>query len=169
MMKRVLTALSMAVIATGFASTASADTWAPNSPITPTGVLLTNVGNIAVSKGLNFNCGLSGSAAIAPTGNTAQIHSLAFTAGFFLCPQIAFTGLPYSMTCNANNTVTINNVNVAAITGNCAGNLTGTLNQATGQISFTGATLPTTTGGSDCSITGVIATSPAVSCSPSGP
>ena len=169
MMKRLLTALSMAVVATGFASTAASTTWMPNSPTTTTGVLLSNVGNIGVSKGLTFNCGLSGSATIAPGGTSAQIDSLAFTAGFFLCPQIAFTGLPYTLTApmpcnNPTETVTINNVNVTAITGSCAGNLTGTLDQTTGRISFSGAILPTTTGGSNCSITGVIATSPAVSC-----
>ena len=164
MMKRLLTALSMAVVATGFASTASADTWSPSDPVNPTGVLLSNVGNIGVSKGLTFNCGLSGTAEIYPNGGAAHIFSLAFTAGFFLCPQIAFTGLPYLLECDANNTVTIKNVNVTAITGSCAGDLTGTLDSATGRISFSGATLPTTTGGSDCSITGVIATSPAVDC-----
>ena len=156
MMKRLLTALSMAIIAASFASTASADTWSPNSPVLPTAVILISDGNFQVSKGITFNCLLDGTATISPLGIIAEINSLDLR-GSFLCGLVDFTDVPYPLSCDSRGNVAITGVVVQGATGNCAGTLRGKIDNAAGVISFFGATLPCTTNcPGNCQITGNI-------------
>ena len=165
-MKRLLTALSMAIIAASFASTASADTWTPNDPVDPTAIALESIGIIAVgqSQGISLGCNLAGTATIASTGDTAEINSLDLH-GSFLCALVDFTDVPYPLSCDAQGNVTITDVVIQGFIGDCAGNLTGTIDNTTGVISFRNAILPCATDcPGDCEITGDIKTNPAVTC-----
>ncbi|MFA0809570.1 hypothetical protein [Microbulbifer epialgicus] len=151
-MKKILTALTLAIASTGVA----ADSWSPQGAIG-----LANVGNIKVSKGIDLNCALSGSATVDAAGN-ASVGSLSLSTGF-LCSNVDFTNLPYTLVGNAGNTVTLQDVTVTAITGNCFGDITGNFNQATGEITFNAAQLPAVGSGADCEITGTISTNPQAS------
>ncbi|WP_444911891.1 hypothetical protein [Microbulbifer sp. PAAF003] len=151
-MKKILTALALTIVSTG----AAADTWSPQGTIG-----LANVGDIKVSKGINLTCGLSGSSTTNSAGN-ASVGSLSLNTGF-LCGAVSFTNLPYTLVGNAGNTVTLKDVTVAAITGNCFGDITGSFNQSTGEITFNAAVLPSVGIGSDCKITGTISTNPQAS------
>ncbi|WP_143732488.1 hypothetical protein [Microbulbifer sp. GL-2] len=150
-MKKILTALALTIVSTG----AAADTWSPQGTIG-----LANVGNIAVKKGINLNCGLSGSTTVDAAGNSS-VGSLSLSG--FLCGSVTFTKLPYTLVGNADNTVTLHNVNVNAITGDCFGNITGDFNQATGELTFNAAQLPSVGTGANCEISGTISTNPQAS------
>lgn len=152
-----LEALCAAIIATSsLANSASAQTFSP-----PGTISLSSVGPMSVSKGLRLSCNLTGSGQI--TGGSATITSLALTSGG-LCSSVMFVGLPYVVTAVTTNSVTINNMQVIGLTGNCAGNLTGAFNQSTGRATFNNAVLPSNPpGGTPCIVSGVVATSPAVS------
>jgi len=149
-MKKILAALVLAIASTG----AAADTWSPQGTIG-----LANVGNILVKKGLTLNCGLSGSSTVDAAGN-ASLGSLSLSG--VLCSLVNFTSLPYDLVGNAGNTVTLQGVSVTAITGSCSGDITGSFNQATGEITFDQAELPATSG-SPCVISGTISTNPQAS------
>ena len=173
-MKRLLSALSL-IVATAFAGTASATTWSPNGPILPTEITLSST-QLSVSQGLTLDCHFNGRVAIAPNGTSAEITSLAFSAGpgsSFLCPLISFPSivpysLPYSMACDTfviPTDITIQNIMIDTATGSCAGDLTGKISQVTGAITFDNAILPCYTGcPTDCVIHGTVWTTPAMSC-----
>lgn len=156
-MKKLLTAVTLTIAATtGFAGLANAETWSPSGA-----VALSNVdGKMKVFKGINLNCGLTGSATL--NGADASVGSLGLTG--FLCSTIDFTGVPYNLEGNADGTVTLEGVVVEVITGNCAGDLTGTFDQATGVLSFDKAEIPSNPAGSGpCIITGKVGTTPQAS------
>lgn len=150
-------AFCIGTIATvAMATGASAQTFSP-----PGSVTLTSDGPLAVSKGLTLSCTLAGTGTIT-SGGAHTVGSLALSGT--LCNAVSFTGFPYSVTSNSLTSVTINNVSVIGITGNCQGNLTGSFNQATGVISFNNAQIPSSpAGGAPCVIDGDVLTSPAVS------
>ncbi len=152
MIKKILIAGAMAASAAFLVPQASAQTFSPTGPFT-----LANVGTFTVSKGITLNCSLAGSGSVDASGN-ASVTSLTLSGG--LCGSIAFTTTPYVVSGVSPSTVTINGMVVTAITGNCAGNLTGSYNQSTGIITFAGATLPATSGLGACRITGQVKISP---------
>ncbi|QDX26474.1 hypothetical protein FPZ54_10855 [Sphingomonas suaedae] len=142
----------------GLATGASAQTVSPNGTFT-----LSNVGTITVSKGITLNCsGLSGELVVA--SNDAEVTDLSLSGGLFgQCANITFTDFDYPLTATDTSSVTINNVVVEGITGNCAGNITGAWNDAADTITFTNAVLPRTSGtSSNCTINGTIKVSPAL-------
>ncbi|WP_299948811.1 hypothetical protein [uncultured Microbulbifer sp.] len=154
-MKKFITAVSLTLAVTGFAGLANAETWSPTGA-----VALFNVGNISVFKGINLTCGLSGSGNI--NGADASVGSLALTG--FLCSTISFNGLPYNIEGNTGGTVTLEGVVVVGITGDCAGDLIGTFDQATGILTFDAAEIPSSPpGGAPCQITGAVGTNPQAS------
>lgn len=155
MIKKILCAGAVAASAAFLVPQASAQTVSPAGPFT-----LSNVGTISVSKGITLSCGLTGSGNVT-AGGAATVTSLNLTGG--LCGSIVFSGTPYTISSTSTSSITINGVVVTAITGNCAGSLTGSFNQATGEITFANATLPSTSGGSACRITGKVKTTPALS------
>jgi hypothetical protein len=147
-------AFCIGTIATiGLATGASAQTtFTPPGPFTYTGP-------VTVSKGITLNCTLSGTGTVAPAG-TATINTATLSGG--LCGSISFTGLPYAVT-RSGATVTIVNVRAVGITGNCRGNLVGTL-AANGRINFANAQIPSDpTGGAPCVVNGFITTTPPIS------
>lgn len=152
MIKKILSAGALAASAVFLVPHASAQTFSPAGSFT-----ITNVGTITVSKGITLNCGLSGSGNVT-SGGSASVTSISLTGG--LCGSISFTATPYAVTASGT-TVTINNVTVTAITGNCFGNLSGTYNQSTGILTFSNATIPSNPpGGSPCRVTGQVRLSP---------
>ncbi|WP_444946404.1 hypothetical protein ACJJIP_05960 [Microbulbifer sp. VTAC004] len=153
-MKKILTAASICLVSIGVTSLANAETWSP-----PGAIALANVGTLTVKKGISLNCTLSGS--VNSTGADASVGSLALSGGFLnMCNSVSFNNLPYDLIGNANNTVTLKNVAVAAVTGNCAGDLTGSFDQSTGRITFNNAQIPSVGSGSACVINGVVSTNP---------
>lgn len=154
-MKKLTTLCIGALLSAGLAGPAVAENWSPTGSIT-----LSNVGTITVQKGITLSCGLTGTGTL--NGSSASVNSLALTGG--LCGSISFTGAPYNIEPTSSTSVTIQNVTVTAITGNCQGNLVGAFDQSTGRITFSNATIPSSpAGGSPCRVTGVVATSPAAS------
>ncbi|WP_444893259.1 hypothetical protein ACJJIW_21345 [Microbulbifer sp. JMSA004] len=153
-MKNILTAASFCMASFGIIGLANAETWSPSGAIG-----LANVGTFTVQKGISLNCSLSGS--VSSTGASAEVGSMALSGGFLnMCNRVVFNNLPYDLVGNANNTVTIQNVSVKAVTGECAGNLTGSFNQSNGRITFSNAQIPSVGSGSACVINGVISTNP---------
>ncbi|USD20265.1 hypothetical protein [Microbulbifer variabilis] len=153
-MKKILTAASICLASFGIAGLANAETWSP-----PGAIALASDGNLEVEKGILLQCKLSGS--VDSTGADASVGSLALSGGFLnICGTISFSGLPYALVGHANNTVTLKNVNVAAVSGNCAGDLNGSFDQSTGKITFNDAQIPSTGSGSPCVINGVVSTNP---------
>ncbi len=169
MMKRFVASsvLSTAIAAFGLASTAVAETWSPTGPVSLSSIdpMSGAPSTLQVSKGITLDCGLSGGGSLA--GSSALVNSLSLTAGDFLCIFVAFSNLPYNLEPEGGtslDSVTLEDVVVTAVTGNCRGNLTGDFDQTNGRITFTNATIPSDpVGGSPCVINGVVATSPAVS------
>jgi hypothetical protein len=153
MIKKILAAGALAASAAFLVPQASAQTFSPSGPFT-----LTNSGSITVSKGITLNCGLNGSGSV--SGGAASVSSINLTGG--LCSSVHFTGTPYTVTSGSLTSITLNGVVVTAITGNCAGTLTGAYNQATGAITFANATIPSTSGGSPCRVSGTVQISPTV-------
>lgn len=152
MIKKILSAGALAASAVFLVPQASAQTFSPSGPFT-----ITNVGTITVSKGITLSCSLSGGGNVT-TGGAASVTSIILSGG--LCGSVSFTATPYAVTASGT-TVTINNVTVTAITGNCFGNLSGTYNQSTGILTFAGATIPSNpVGGSPCKVTGQVKLSP---------
>lgn len=145
------------VASVALAGGASAQTFSPNGPVT-----LTSDSALSVSKGLTLSCDLTGSGTI--SGGSHSITALDLSGDGGLCDLVAFSAFPYAVTSTSTSSVTINDVTVVGITGNCFGDLTGAFNQSNGKITFTGATLPSSpAGGSPCVISGTVSTSPAVS------
>lgn len=156
MIKKILIAGAMAASAAFLVPQASAQTFSPTGSFT----LANTGGQITVQKGITLSCNLSGGGSVDAAGN-ASVTSLALSGGTLnICGSISFTGTPYVVSGVSPSTVTINGMVVTAITGNCAGNLTGSYNQSTGILTFTGATLPSTSGGSPCTISGKVKISP---------
>ena len=152
-MKKLIAAFASTTLI--LAGAASAETWSPTGPVS-----LSNIGPVTVSKGITLTCGVSGSGTL--NGSNATVNSLALTGG--LCGNVRFTSLPYNLEGTSPTSVTLQNVVVTAITGNCAGDLTGSFNQSTGVITFSGATIPSNpAGGAPCVINGQVATNPAAS------
>ncbi|QFT54287.1 hypothetical protein [Microbulbifer sp. THAF38] len=153
-MKKILTAATLCIATAGLTGLASAATWSPSGAIA-----LANVGNLTVKKGIQLTCSLSGS--VNSTGTDASVGSLALSGGFLnMCNRVTFNNLPYELVGHSNNNVTLKNVSVAAVTGNCVGDLVGTFNQGNGRITFNNAQIPSSGSGSDCFINGVISTNP---------
>ncbi|MFA0809900.1 hypothetical protein [Microbulbifer epialgicus] len=153
-MKKILSAASICLATIGMSSMATAETWSP-----PGAIALASVGNLEVKKGLTLFCDLSGS--VNSTGADASVGSLALSGGALnMCSRVAFEGLPYALVGNANNTVTIKNVTVSAVTGDCTGDLTGSFDQSTGRITFNNAQIPSSGSGGACVIDGVVSTNP---------
>ena len=156
-----LSVLSTAIFTGGFAGSADAATWSPNGPVN-----LSSVGPLMVSKSVTLFCDVAGTATLsgssASIGSSDPFASLQLIGG--LCGLLIFVDQPYNLKASDLDTVTLENVRMYFF-GNeeCAGDLTGSFDQATGQITFLGATLPTSQGLGDCTFTGTIATSPAVS------
>ncbi|MDP5211320.1 hypothetical protein [Microbulbifer sp. 2205BS26-8] len=164
-MKKFITAVSLTIAATGFAGLANAETWAP---LNTNGIVVANAPStpISVSKGITLACDMSGMANIDAAGS-AEISALSLSGSAGLCGSIGFFNFPYAMEGGANDVVTIKNVDVQGITGNCLGDLVGTLDQATGEITFTMAQIPANpSGGAPCEVNGTVATTPAVSYTP---
>lgn len=154
MIKKILIAGAMAASAAFLVPQASAQTFSPTGSFT-----LANVGTFTVSKGITLNCNLAGAGSVDTAGN-ASVSSLTLSGGGGLCGSITFTTTPYVVSGVSPSTVTINGMVVTAITGNCAGNLTGSYNQSTGVITFANATLPATSGVGACRINGQVKISP---------
>lgn len=165
-MKTVISAVSIAILAT-LTAQASAETWSPTGTIAiqsinpATGAADT----LEVSKGITLNCTMAGSAVVNPADQSdASVGSLGLSSGFpFLCNTISFTNLPYNLEGNADGTATLENVVVQAVTGDCAGDLTGDFDQSTGYLTFNNATIPSTSGGNDCEVNGTVDTNPQAS------
>ncbi|WP_299948478.1 hypothetical protein [uncultured Microbulbifer sp.] len=156
-MKKFITAVSLTLAATGFAGLANAETWSPTGP-----VALASVEPLALFKGIPLDCDLMG--AVTLNGSDASVGALQLSGGLFdLCNTITFTDLPYNLEGNADGTATMEGVVVQAVTGNCAGDLTGTFDQATGVLTFDAAVLPATDSGGDCTISGNVMTNPQAS------
>ncbi|MCO1335148.1 hypothetical protein MO867_12480 [Microbulbifer sp. OS29] len=157
-MKKLLATVSLCIAATGFPALASADTWSPNGSSA-----LFNVGNITVMKGIQLSCNLSGSIDI--VSSDASVGSLSLSGGLFgLCGTISFSSLPYNVVGNADDTITLEDVVVQAVTGSCVGDLVGDFDHSTGRITFNGANIPSSpAGGSPCVIYGVVDSNPQVS------
>jgi hypothetical protein len=153
MIKKILAAGALAASAAFLVPQASAQTFSPTGPFT-----LTSIGNITVQKGITLSCGLNGTGSV--SGGAASVSSINLTGG--LCGSVNFTGTPYTVTSGSLTSITLNGVVVTAITGNCAGSLTGSYNQATGVITYSGATIPSTSGGNPCRVTGRVQVSPTV-------
>lgn len=153
MIKKILAAGALAASAAFLVPQASAQTFSPNGSFT-----LTNIGTITVSKGITLSCGLTGGGSV--SGGAATVTSINLTGG--LCGSVLFTGTPYTVTSGSLTSITLNGVTVTAITGNCAGTLTGAYNQSTGVITFTNAAIPSTSGGNPCRVTGRVQISPTV-------
>jgi hypothetical protein len=153
MIKKILAAGALAASAAFLVPQASAQTFSPNGSVS-----LASIGTIAVSKGITLNCGLAGTGAV--TSGALSVSSITLSGG--LCGSVTFSGTPYTVTSGSLTSVTLNGVVVTAITGSCAGTLTGSYNQATGVITYANATIPSTTGGSACRVTGRVQVSPTV-------
>jgi hypothetical protein len=153
MIKKILAAGALAASAAFVVPQASAQTFSPNGAVT-----LTSIGNITVSKGITLSCGLSGTGSV--SGGALSVSSITLSGG--LCGSVTFSGTPYPVTSGTLTSVTLNNVVVTAITGSCAGALVGSYNQATGVITYSNATIPSTTGGSACRVSGRVQVSPVV-------
>ncbi|WP_448662616.1 hypothetical protein ACG3SL_18425 [Sphingomonas sp. CJ20] len=152
MIKKILSAGALAASAVFLVPQASAQTFSPAGSFT-----ITNVGAISVSKGITLSCGLSGSGNVT-SGGAASVTGIALSGP--LCTSVTFTSTPYAVTASGT-TVTINNVTVTAITGNCFGNLSGTYNQSTGILTFVNAPIPSNpAGGSPCRVNGQVRLSP---------
>ncbi|WP_444940270.1 hypothetical protein ACJJI5_00800 [Microbulbifer sp. EKSA008] len=151
-MKKILAALALAIVSTG----AVADTWYPQGTIG-----MANVGDIRVSSSYHFTCGLSGSITIDSAGN-ASLGSLSLNTGF-LCGAVFFNNLPYTLVGNVGDTVTLKDVTISGVTGNCFGDINGDFNQSTGEITFNAAVIPRVGIGTDCEISGTISTNPQAS------
>ncbi len=156
MIKKILIAGAMTASAAFLVPQASAQTFSPTGPFT----LANTGGQIKVQKGITLSCNLAGSGSVDASGN-ASVTSLTLSGGTLgLCGSITFTGTPYVVSGVSPSTVTINGMVVTAVTGNCAGNLTGSYSG--GVITFTNATLPSTSGGNACTIDGKVKISPAL-------
>lgn len=153
MIKKILAAGALVASAAFLVPQASAQTFSPNGPIA-----LASIGTITVSKGITLNCGLNGTGAV--TGGAASVSTINLTGG--LCPSVTFSGTPYTVTSGSLTSITLNGVVVTAITGSCAGTLTGAYNQSTGVITFANASIPSTSGGNPCRVTGRVQISPTV-------
>lgn len=138
-----------------------------------TNTRLSSEGRLKVKQGrTTLQCRLTGTAKIAAIGKAdnkaaskniprGSVSALAFK-GFF-CSTIRFAGLPYAVTLSGSSSIVIKNVQVVSPVGKCSGDLRGTLNQDTGQISFSDVIIPAArANGDDCGIAGQINTVPAV-------
>ncbi|RHW19067.1 hypothetical protein D1610_02785 [Sphingomonas gilva] len=145
-----------AVASIALAGGASAQTFSPEGPHTLNGT-------VTVSKGITLTCTMSGTGTV--SGGTATITGLSLSGGMLgLCGSITFSGLPYAVTSASTSSITIVDVRAVGVTGNCRGNLTGSFNQSTGQITFNNATIPSDpAGGAPCVVNGTVSTSPAIS------
>ncbi|MFS1523531.1 hypothetical protein ACL7TT_05365 [Microbulbifer sp. 2304DJ12-6] len=164
-MKKFLTAVSLTLAATGFAGLANAATWAP---LNTTGIVVANdpATPLQVSKGITLSCSMNGMANIDAAGS-AEIVALSLTGSLGLCGSIGFFNFPYELEGGADDVVTLKNVDVQGITGDCLGDLVGTLDQTTGEISFNMAEIPSNpTGAAPCVVNGIVGTTPAVSYTP---
>ncbi|ATY31013.1 hypothetical protein [Sphingomonas psychrotolerans] len=153
MIKKILAAGALVASVAFIAPQASAQTFSPNGAVS-----LASIGNITVSKGITLSCGLAGTGSV--SSGALSVSSITLSGG--LCPSVTFSGTPYTVTSGSLTAVTLNGVVVTAITGNCAGTLTGAYNQATGVITYANATIPSTSGGSPCRVTGRVQVSPTV-------
>jgi hypothetical protein len=153
MIKKILAAGALAASAAFLVPHASAQTFSPNGSFT-----LASIGTITVSKGITLSCGLNGTGSV--SGGAASVSSISLTGT--LCSSVTFSGTPYTVTSGSLTSITLNGVVVTAITGNCAGTLTGSYNQATGGITFANATIPSTSGGNPCRVNGRVQISPTV-------
>lgn len=144
------------VASVALAGGASAQTFSPNG-----GVTLTSDGQLDVMKGLQLSCDLTGTGTIA--GGSKTVDTLDLTGSGGLCDLVNFTG-GYNVSSTSLTSVTIEDVQVVGITGNCRGDLIGGFDQSTGKITFASASIPSDPpGGSPCVVDGVVSTSPAVS------
>ena len=167
-MKKLITAVSLVIAVGGLTNIAVAEDCQPDETEaiwSPTGtIVLSTVPGfpLSVTKGISLSCDASGSVDL--DGSNASVASIGLS-GNPLCVNIAFTNFPYNMEGDAtNDTVTLENVDVQGVTGNCLGDLTGDFDQATGEITFNAASIPSNPpGGSDCIFTGFFTTSPQAS------
>lgn len=159
-MKKLLVLFSIVLACSNTPNFASAETWYPEGAIA-----LANVGTLKFSgyNGHSFYCELSGS--ITSKVSSASIGSLTLSGGFLnTCnvPNILFE-FPLEITGNADGTVTISDFYVYAHRF-CFGDLTGSFNQSTGEITFDEAELPNeSAGGLPCTVSGTISTNPQLS------
>ena len=152
-MKKLAATLSMAVAATALASTVEAETWSPTGTINLAGALV-------VQSDITFFCILSGEATL--NGSSASINQLSFTGG--LCGGVFFLDLPYNIEPSSLTSVTLENVRMTGLLGNCFGDLTGTFDQLSGEITFSDAILPPSPPSTlPCRFQGVVSTSPSAS------
>ncbi|WKD48948.1 hypothetical protein [Microbulbifer spongiae] len=161
-MKKPLTAVAFTIATAGFAGIVHSETW---SPVSTTDIVMANVaGNpLMVSKGVTLLCDMNATIDTDAAGN-AQVTALTLSSTDGLCSMIVFFDFPYAMIGGADNLVTIRNVDARGITGNCFGDLVGTLDQATGEIRFSNAQIPSNPpGGDPCVGNGTVATIPAMS------
>lgn len=153
MIKKILAAGALAASAMVLAPQASAQTFSPNGSFT-----LTSIGTVTVNKGITLSCSLTGSGTV--SGGAASVTSITLSGG--LCGSVLFTSTPYPVAGPTPTTLTIRNVRVTAITGNCFGDLTGAYNQSTGVITLTNATIPSVGTGNPCRVNGRVQVSPTI-------
>ena len=154
-MKKLMTAVSLAIAVGGFATVTQAETW-----FSPATVALSTAAAdpLILFKGVELECDMTGSATL--DGSNATVTTIGLS-GDSLCALVAFTNFPYNMEGNADGTVTLENVDVQGVTGNCLGDLTGNFDQTTGEITFIGAEiLSNPAGGAPCIVDGVVGTNP---------
>lgn len=159
-MKKLIPVVALAAAVIGFSSLASAEAWSPAGPV----ALTNEVGKIIVlNSSLSLECDVSASGAL--NDDSATINSMTFSSGTLgLCSQIKLEGLPYNVEPSSETSVTLQDVTLIGIVGMCFGDLSGDFDQATGQITFTDATIPSLpTGDSPCVINGVMQTTPQAS------
>ncbi len=158
MLKSVTSALAVTAMAL-LSSAGAAQTYSPAGS-----TIQVSASSVRLSKGSTvFTCALSGSGTISANGKTAQLNRLTFSGNFGVCSTIRFTGLPYFVAASSPTAASLTGVNVTSSLGTCAGNVSASFNQSNGQITFSNAVIPTSDNGGDCTITGVVATSPAAS------
>lgn len=153
-MQKISTIVIGGVAAIALAAAAHAQPFSPAGTVT-----LSNNGQMSFSQGfVQLQCGLTGTATIDQAGNGAFTDLR--TTGSELCQSISFNAFPYRLSSNGPATLTIHAMSITSALGSCSGNLTGSYNQATGQITFNRATIAS---GTPCTVSGTVNTTPAIS------
>jgi hypothetical protein len=139
-------ALSAVLSAT---DTADAQAWLPSGSVNFNG-------NLVIVKGQATACPVSGSLLL--NGSSATI-TIQCNQG----PNFFLAG-PYKVTVNSSNSITLNDVRVVSLLGECSGDLAATFNQNNGTINFANAPLPSVNPSyPPCQIFGQLITTPAAS------
>lgn len=158
----------------GMATAAMAGTFTPTGGST----VSTGTSTVQVRKLLTLNCKLVAPIVTTPTAGGSStvteittnktttevfISSISLAAGDGSCDDVAFVSTNMPVTYVDANTILIHDVDVIGITGNCFGTLQADVNGSGGIVFAHANSIPATSGLGNCSVSGTIPTSPAVS------